>query len=298
MKPIRSGSWYPSRWGPDDEIGALNLVTPELVRRAAGRVKTGKVYNLAHVLEPGIPVHWVNGAFHYSTFRSHSDTGKLTKSKNGFAAMSVRLEIGDHTGTHIDGLNHISKDLKLYNGVDAVEATGQFGTSRNGIESTPPIFTRGVLADVARFVGEKHLPKGHVISEGELRGCLEKSKISIEQGDALLIATGWSQLWMKDNQGYLGDCPGIGVGAAEWIVERGASVVGSDTWKVEVHPGEKVGVITPVHQIMITQNGIRLLENLNLEELRKDRATEFLFVCLPLMVKGGAGSPVTPVAVS
>lgn len=286
--------WYPSRWGAGDEVGALNLVTPDRVKVAARLVKNGRIYSLGHVLEPGIPVHWVNGHFLYSTFRSHSELGRLTKSKNGFAAMSVRLEIGDHTGTHLDGLNHVSKDLKLYNGVDAAEVTGDFGTSKNGMEKTPPIFTRGVIADVATCKGMDRLPPGHVITEDELKA----SAVALEPGDALLIATGWSQLWMKDNEKYLGPCPGIGISAADWIVEQGASIVGSDTWKVEVHPGERDGIVTPVHQLLITENGIRLLENLDLEKIRHEGVREFLFVCLPLMVKGGAGSPVTPIAVT
>ncbi len=293
-----SGRTGHSVWGKEDEVGAINRITPSVVLASGRLVKKGRVYDLGHVLEPGIPVHWINGHFLYSTFRSHTEMARLAKSKNKFAAMSVRLEMGDHTGTHIDGLNHVSKGMRLYNGHRAGDVTGAFGTSKVGMEKTPPIFTRGILADVAAFNGVDVLPPEHLITEKELRECLLERQAKIAEGDALLIATGWSRLWMEQNEKYSGPCPGIGMSAARWIARQGVCVVGSDTWKVEIHPGEREGVVTPVHQFMITENGIRLIENLSLEEFRKDKVTEFLFVCLPLRVKGGAGSPVTPIAVT
>lgn len=203
--------------------------------------------------------------------------------------------MGDHTGTHIDGLNHVSEDLRLYNGHRVEEVTGAFGTSKLGIDKTPPVITRGILVDMASFNHVKRLPADHLITSEEIQALLRKKDLTIREGDAVLIATGWSKLWMKDNEKYAGNCPGIGVSAGKWLAKKRVSVVGSDTWKVEIHPSEK-GVAAPVHQLLIIKNGIRMIENLDLEELRKRQIDEFLFVCLPLMVKGGTGSPVTPVA--
>jgi kynurenine formamidase len=103
---------------------------------------------------------------------------------------------------------------------------------------------------------------------------------------------------MKDNQRYSDTCPGIGLAAAEWIAEQGVTIVGADTWNVEVSPCEDPKESDAVHQLLITKNGIRMIENMNLEELRRDKVWEFLFVCLPLNLKGATGSPVTPIAVS
>jgi kynurenine formamidase len=209
--------------------------------------------------------------------------------------MNVRLEMSDHTGTHIDGMNHISIDGRLYNGFNAQEITGTFGTTRLGIENTPPILTRGLLADVASLHGTEMLQAGYVISPEEIDSSL--GELSLRKGDALLIRTGWSQLWMVDNEKYVGPCPGIGLSAAQWIAQQGVALVGVDTSNGEVAPNEDPKEIDPVHQILIVKNGIRLIENLALERLKEEKVMEFAFICLPLPVKGGTGSPVSPIAV-
>jgi kynurenine formamidase len=251
-------------------------------------------------LENGIPVPTLHGDFHYSTFWQHKDSLKLFGTSNGFSALNMRLEMADHTGTHIDSLNHVSIDGGLYGGVSSEEIAGTFGTSRLGIESMPPIFTRGVLADVASFKGVKMLKSSHAITSDELESTLEHGGAEIAPGDALMVATGWAQMWMKDNRGYSATCPGIDMSAAEWAVRKKVSVIGADTWNVEVSPPlkRKAGaVFNTVHQHLIARNGIRLIENMNLETLRRDKVSEFLFVCLPLLIKGGSGSPVTPIAI-
>lgn len=102
---------------------------------------------------------------------------------------------------------------------------------------------------------------------------------------------------MKDNAKFLGPVPGIDLSAAEFFEREGASIVGSDTWNVEVDPAVPMRGADAVHQHLITKSGIRMIENLYLEGLSKDNVKEFLFVCLPLRIKGGSGSPVSPIAV-
>ncbi len=193
-----------SRWGRNDEIGALNEITPSTIIQAARLVKTGKVYPLAHVLEPGIPQHWFHGEFQYATFRRHSDTLNLFNSKNRVSAMNMELSMADHTGTHIDGLSHISIDGKLYNDNDAQSITGTFGTSKLGIEKSPPIFTRGVFLDVAGLRDKDVFEPNYVVTSNDIKECLEKNNLEIQSGNAVLIRTGWSKHWMKDNEKYLG----------------------------------------------------------------------------------------------
>lgn len=289
--------WYPSRWGKDDEIGALNWINKEKIVSAARLARKGNIYNLSHNLEYGIPVHWYHGQFVYSTFRRHADGVKLFNTKNKFGGMNTRLELADHTGTHLDGINHVSIGNRVYNGHRSEEIMGTFGTSRLGMENTPPVFTRGVMVDIASLKGKEVLDSGYVITEAELKSALMTTRTTIGKGDAFLIATGWSKYWMKDNARYAGPCPGIGMDAGRWLAEQGVALVGSDTWNVEVEPAEDKRESAPVHQYMLTMNGIRFIENLKLESLRLDKVYEFLFVCLPLKLKGGAGSPVTPIAV-
>jgi kynurenine formamidase len=292
-----ASKWYPSKWGAEDEVGALRNVTEAKVRSSSRMVEKGKIYALDHVLEYGVPVFKFHGDFIYSTFRRHTESLEFFRSKNKFGAMNARLQITDHTGTHIDALNHISKGDRLYNGHKADKVIGTFGTSKLGIETTPPIFTRGVLLDIASYEGKDVLEPNHSISAADIKGALRKDKLKIEKGDAVLIATGWAALWMVDNDKFSKTCPGINLDAGRWLAAQDVSIVGADTWNVEVTPAEKQDEFGPVHQHLLTENGIRLIENMDLEELRKDKVREFLFVCLPLRVKGGTGSPIMPIAV-
>jgi kynurenine formamidase len=290
--------WYPSKWGADDEIGALRAIAPAQVIEAAQLVKTGTVYNLAHILEEGIPSLSFHGQFLYTTFRRHSLDLKSPGKLNDAGGMNTRLEMADHTGTHIDALNHISIGERLYNGYLSEEVMGTFGTIKLGIEKTPPIFTRGVLIDVASFLNEDVLDGGRAISAKEIRDCLEVNNLTVKSGDAVLVRTGWGKYWMSDNSKFLGPVPGIDLSAAEWLEREGASIVGSDTWNVEVDPAIPAKGADAVHQHLITKSGIRMIENLSLEEVSRNKVLEFLFVCLPLRIKGGTGSPITPIAVA
>ena len=291
-------SWYPSKWGIEDEIGALRAITPAKIIEAAGLVKKGKTYNLAHILEEGIPSLSFHGQFLYTTFHRHSLDLKSPGKMNDAGGMNTRLEMADHTGTHIDGLNHVSIGERLYNGNLSEEVMSTFGTTKLGIEKTPPIFTRGIMIDIASFSGVPVLDGGLAISAKELRDCLNISHMKVTSGDAVLIRTGWGKYWMSNNSKFLGPVPGIDLSAAEYLEREGAAVVGSDTWNVEVDSLIPSRGADAVHQHLITKSGIRMIENLYLEDVSQDRVGEFLFVCLPLRIKGGTGSPITPIAVT
>lgn len=289
--------WFPSRWGSADQAGAMNEVTPEMVTKAARLVKKGKVFFLSHVLESGIPQHWFHGEFQYTTFRRHSDAQKTLPTKNRFSAMNVKINMADHSGTHIDSLNHTAIDGVLYNGLSAAEVTGPLGTTRLGIETAPPIFTRGVLLDVARAKRKPSLEAGCVITPSDIELCIKRQGVALRRGDAVLVRTGWSRYWMKDNERYLGSCPGIGKEVARILIRKRIAIFGADAWNPEVDPNEDPEEEDAVHQMMLVKNGIRMMENLDLDGPASEKAWTFLFVCLPLRVKGASGSPITPIAV-
>ena len=294
---MSEASWYPSKWGVDDEIGALRAITPAKIIEAARLVKVGKTYNLAHVLEEGIPSLSFRGQFLYSTFRRHSLDLKSPGKMNDAGGMNTRLEMADHTGTHIDGLNHVSIGERLYNGNLSEEIMGTFGTTKLGIEKTPPIFTRGVMIDIAEFLNIDVLEPGRSISAKEIRDCLNANHLKVTGGDVVVIRTGWAKYWMANNSVFLGPVPGIDLSAAEFLQREGAVVVGADTWNVEVDSLIPARGADAVHQHLITKSGVRMIENLYLEDVARDGVKEFLFVCLPLRIKGGTGSPITPLAV-
>jgi kynurenine formamidase len=154
-----------------------------------------------------------------------------------------------------------------------------------------------VLIDVVSHRKVDLLPVGYEISLSDLLGALERQKTTIGRGDVVLIRTGHSKHWIKDNDTYNSGEPGIGLEAAAWLIEQNITLVGADNWGVEVDPPPHGKRPIEVHQHMITKNGIYFLENLDLEALAADRAYEFAFVFAPLRLKGATGSPGNPIAV-
>jgi kynurenine formamidase len=294
--------WYPSKWGPDDEYGSLNALVPEKILRATKLVKEGRVYRLGHLIYHEMPTKTsIHGPFYYVVSqRVYDHRLPIRKQyRNKFGAMLCRLELVDHLGTHIDALNHIAYDNKFYNGVDAYWATTQKGTLKLGIDSTPPIVTRGIMIDVTRIVGREILDKGYAITINDAETFLREEGLKIEPGDAILFYTGVSKLWMEPTKynEFFDHSPGVGYELAKWCAEKDPAVVGADTPATEVVPSELGDVWLPVHQYLITKCGIRIIDNLKLDELAKDKVYEFLFICSPLPIKGGTASPVAPVAV-
>jgi len=120
----------------------------------------------------------------------------------------------------------------------------------------------------------------------------------LKPGDAVFFNTGWGSLWKKDNATFNGGAPGIGLAAADWLIKKQISLVGADTWPVEVVPNPDKNLAFPVHQMLITRNGIFIHENLDFDSLIADRSYRFAYVFAPLKLKGGTGSPGNPIAVT
>jgi kynurenine formamidase len=171
------------------------------------------------------------------------------------------------------------------------------GFTRLGVENVGALITRGVLIDVAAAKGVEMLPDAYEITPADLQQALARQKLALQPGDAVLIHTGWSRLWGKDNARYVKSDPGIGVAAAEWLAKQDPMLIGADNWSVEVSPNPDAALNLPIHQIMLVVNGIHLLENMKLGELAAAGAHEFAFVVQPLKIQGGTGSTVAPIAI-
>jgi kynurenine formamidase len=284
-----------------DQVGAPKNLTPEIVKNAVTLVKEGKRYSLARTLEIGIPTHPFHHPLFYVTYRTIPQALQMFgQFENQVGGMNERVELVMHTGTHLDALNHISRGMKMYSGYDAGEITTTFGTSALGVENVPPLVTRGVLIDVPGLKGVENLDKGYAISPKDIEDALARQGVAdgIQKGDVVLFHTGWgAKWWMKDNAMLIGGEPGPGVAAAKYLVDKGIVATGADTMAFEVEPFENPKRAFELHQILIVDNGIHIIENLKTEELAKDKVYEFLFVALPLPLKGGTGSPIHPVAV-
>ena len=290
--------WWPSEWGPDDQRGAANRMTPDKVLQAKDLIQRGKVYQLGQVYEKDMPLA---GERHFSLTIPGSPTAGPT-GKNQAVSHDEMFsgEIGQ-VGTQFDGLGHvgvrIGDDDYFYNGFKRSEFGTAYGLEKLGVQNVGVFFTRGVLLDVAGLKKKDRLPVGYVISPEELQACLDAAGLKIHTGDVVMIRTGHSKLWIKDNDAYNEGEPGIGMAAAKWLTKQRVALIGADTWAIEVVPHEDDELSFPVHQWDLTRNGIYHLENLDLDELAADKVYEFAFVYAPLPLKGATGSPGNPIAV-
>lgn len=295
--PIGEKFW-PSPFGADDQRGANNRITPEKVIAAARLIKTGQVYQLGRVYEHGMPLP---GKRHFSlTIPGLPTGGPLGTNQMVSNDELFSGEIGQ-VGTQFDGLGHVGVRSQgedyFYNGNKLSEFGDPYGLKKLGVENAGVFFTRGILFDICALRGTDRLDAGYVISADELAACLEKAKLQIQEGDVALIHTGHGKLWMKDNAAYGAGEPGIGLGAAKFLTDRKVSMIGADTWAIEAVPHEKSELAFPVHQWDLTKNGVYHIENIDLEQLAKDKVYEFCFVFSPLRLKGATGSPGNPIAI-
>jgi kynurenine formamidase len=290
--------WWPSEWGPQDQRGAANRLTPRKVQEAARLIRAGQAYSLGRAYEQGMPLA---GKRHFSLTIPGSPTGGPDgQNRIVYHDEMVSGEIGQ-VGTQLDGLGHIGVrmggDDYFYNGFRRSEFGKPYGLEKLGVENVGVFFTRGVLVDVAGHRGVGRMNVGEVITVDDLEGALKRQGVAVTEGDVVLLRTGHGQLWMKDNDAFTRGEPGLGMAAAAWLCERKITLVGSDTWATEVVPPENKERPFEVHQLLLVRNGVYNLENLDLEELARDKVYEFAFVFAPLRLKGASGSPGNPVAV-
>lgn len=298
--------WWPSRWGAEDEAGASNWITPEKVKDSAKWIRDGKIYRIGRVYEAGMPLF---GARNFSLRIPGGPTGgPFGDNKLVYNDEFLATEIGQ-VGTQFDGLGHIGTQMgkegdasehRYYNGFTGKQVGGTYGLGKLGVEKLKPFFTRAHLVDVQGLTGQMW-DKGQEIKPNHVLDALKKQKMEekdIKPGDAVFFNTGWSALWMKNNDRYNSGQPGIGVDVARWLVDKQVSVTGADTWATEVvpNPNEKLAFI--VHQILITQNGILNHENLFFDELIKDSKYRFVYVFSPMPIKGATGSAGGPIAIT
>jgi kynurenine formamidase len=298
--PASAQSWQvptdaqrcPSKWGAADQRGAGNHMKPETVLRAARLIRTGEVFELGRVLKGDMPFS-PGRRFEMELKRTNMNAGRNRRGSN---EEIVFTEIGQ-VGTQFDGLTHQTIGDALYNCVKYEDISTRSGFTKLGVENVGALMTRGVLIDVAGFKGVSRLKAGEVITPRDLEAACQKQGVEVREGDVVLLRTGHGQLWMKNNELFGKGEPGIGMAAAKWLSGRKIVLVGSDTWATEVVPHEDTDRPFEVHQWLLVRQGIYNLENLDLEELARDRVYEFAFVFAPLRLKGATGSPGNPIAV-
>lgn len=292
---VAQNDWCKSKWGPNDEIGAANLLTPQLAAAAAKLVKTGKTYAL------GFETNSHTAAF---APRTWSLTVLQPGQAGGVSLGGTKTTYNDDiymgwvgTGSQIDGLGHIGVDNVYYNcnkNSDFVQANG---LKKLGVEKIPPFVTRGIVLDMTAYYGTPMVKEGTAFNRKEIDEQAKRQGLEIKKGDVVLFHTGWQALEGKDNKRFLAGEPGLGKDGALYLASKEVVAVGADTWALEVIPFEKDVGVFEVHQILLARNGIYILENMNTGPLVLDKAYEFMFVLGASRMTGGVQAIINPVAI-
>lgn len=304
-QPVLGRTVGKSPWGPDDEIGRLNLMTPASQQAILARIAGGTSYDLSVEYFIGMPSWQAAGDPHYRIWMTHTPHGTVIDDPLGLGeAMNehvsytgAAISLYTHMGTHIDALNHFGLNGEIWNGFRAEEHLGDRGWTVAGAENIPPIIARGVLIDVARAKGVDMLPAGYRVSRDDLVDALDKQGITLEQGDVVLIRTGRMQSY-EDASSYMANPPGMGMEAARFLVEEsGAMIVGADNLSFEAFPSEVENNYVPVHSYLLAEQGAPIVELVYLEALSHDRVYEFAFIGGSLKLRGSDAAPIRPIAI-
>jgi kynurenine formamidase len=292
----------PSPFGPDDQTGATNRVTPAVTKAAAAEIQTGVVTSMANDLVDGIPLFGTR--FSKTILSSFAVTPGAEYGNNKLSYMEDTYLSQSHVGTHIDGLGHIGIQDCYYNQTPMGKYVTQNYLKRLGLEHIKTFATRGVIIDAVKVfqaAGKLKanaacktpcLDAGTLITEADLQAGLKMYNVTLREADAVFINTGWGDLfrqWPAQNAAYNKGEPGISASAAQWLASQKVVAVGADTWAVEVIPGEREDIAFPVHKTLLTDNGIHIIENVRTDLIsdvaaKSGRATFFLSMTVPKAV--------------
>jgi kynurenine formamidase len=286
------------RWGPDDERGALNLLTAERVAAATGLVREGITTTLSLPLNTHLAEHNPNPADHHMTALG---AAPAVADETHFNKDYIGADYHNDGHTHIDALSHVAYDGSLYNGkpetavTDAGARTDSIAVLKDGL------IGRGVLLDVPRARGVSWLEPGEHIFSEDLETAESEQGVRVGQGDVLLVRTGHAR--RLDDLGSW-DTPhakaGLHPTALSFLADRDVAVLGSDG-NSDTAPSSTDGVAFPIHVLAIIAMGIHLLDYLQFEDVReiceRTGRWEFLFVGAPLRIVRGTGSPLNPIAI-
>ncbi|MFF7184996.1 cyclase family protein [Streptomyces sp. NPDC008222] len=295
----RVNNW--GRWGADDEIGTLNLISDGVVREAATCVRSGLRVPLALPLrQDGVQTGAIPGRvdpLHVMVQINQEVFGPGT-----VACSDDAVTMGLQAGTHWDALSHVSHSGRLYNGRPADTITPHAGAAFGGIDKPRHIVSRGVLLDVARALGRERLDGGHAVTPEDLEAAEEFAGTRVRAGDIVLVRTGQIRSCLAgDRHGYGYPSPGLSVRTPEWFHARDVAAVANDTLTFEIFPPEIEDLWLPVHALDLVEMGMPQGQNWNLEELStacgETGRHAFLLSATPEPFTGGTGGPVAPVAI-
>jgi kynurenine formamidase len=301
------------RWGPNDQLGTVNFITPDVIKHAATLVRQGKVIHCGLPFDKNGPQTGKFGRVNpiFSMLATGTDVVSGKQKIPGFEGLPLGIGYADdqitfalQSGTQWDGLSHIFHNGQMWNGYSGAYVTAS-GAELNGIQNyRNKIVTRGVLLDIARYRGVEALEPGEPIYPEDLDGAAKQVGVEVRSGDIVLVNTGEMARRLKEGDwgSYsAGDAPGLSLTCSPWVYEKEIAGLATDTWGVEVRPNEIEGAFQPMHIVVLVNMGLLMGEIFYLKELvddcKADGVYEFMFVAPPLNITGAVGSPLNPQAI-
>jgi kynurenine formamidase len=290
--------WWPSRYGADDRVGAGNELTSEATLDALRLPRSGQVVELAQLTTADVPV--IQPRIHHQLIMAHENLEAVVRpaGDNHFSTFSEQVVTSYHVGCHLDGLGHAGIDGRYYNGLHYSEIFTATGLTQLGIENVRPWVGRGIVLDIAAGSGGAPLEGGTPVTRDDLDRAARRQGLEVRAGDAVLVHTGWSELWDREPERYAATEPGLDADAADWLAGRRVSLAAVDNWGCDVYPSPVPGQFFPAHQRLLTKAGIHILENIRTSELARMAAgTPFLFILGVPRLQGATAAVVAPLAV-
>lgn len=292
-----------SPFGADDEIGMLNLISPESMRRVMSDVDGGKVFDLGVDYFLGMPSWLAAGDPPFQIWMTHTPDGnviddplKLGRTQNELVSYSGdAVQMYTHCGTHFDTLNHFGYHGTIWNGFTAHDHLGSRHWDVAGADKQPPIVARAVLFDIAALHGVDVLPDNYGIGEKDLKDAARRQGTEFGLGDVAMIRTGRMSVW-PDADAYMRDEPGLNREGAEFLAKAGAILIGGDNLALEQLPTAEEDNWQVVHTYLLAEAGIPIMEVVDLEALSHDQIYEFAFIGACLKLRGATAAPMRPLA--
>jgi len=290
-KTIRS-DWYPSKYGADDRLGALNNLSAEKTARAAKLIRRGISFSLGMVTGRATPAY---GPREYDvTILQLSDGSGTPIGLNQATGNDDIVDVWVGIGSQIDGLGHMGINHVYYNGVPVSDFVTPAGLTQFGTHTLPPIATRGILLDMTRSFSDP-VPDGTAFNRAEIEAAATRAGVTIEAGDVVLFHTGKMQA-SKGQTDLAPGLPGLGVEGAIYLAELGVVAIGADTWALEVIPFEQAGRPFDVHLTLLARHGVYILENMDTTSLAADGEGAFFFSLGVPKLEGTVQAIINPLA--
>ena len=276
------------RWGAEDQLGALNLITPAKRKEALKLAVEGYPVSLAHDIETEKAAD-VSSPFQHTMILAGT-----------FALDSISVNYHGYAHTHMDALCHMFYEGKMYNGFAQTEVAKTGAAKLAILNAKQGVMTRGILMDIARLKGVDYLEPGTPIYPEDLSAWEKKAGVKVSAGDVVFIRTGrWARRAEKGPWDAGRNAAGLHASCAKWLKDRDVAMVGSDVAS-DVTPSQVEGVGLPIHQLLLVAMGVHIFDNCDLEAVAKAAADRkrwaFLLTAAPMAVRGGTGSPLNPIA--